>query len=541
MAIVKPRREAGQRSKLPIPIAELCWTLPRSACRRDRSCERPAYASSTTTRRHVDEHLKRQREAVVARIAHARASSANYRQRSPGMCGHGVILVVDVGRDAAERRAKQAIEDVGIEQVRRRHSRDADRRQPVVPNLLRSTRLAHDRPNPDGGGEHVSLRASVVIATYNRGPSVERLVRQLAAQNVGDIEVIVVDDGSREDPTARLRVLDVPFPLVVERQENAGAAAARHRGALLARAPVVIFLDDDMQIDATFIAAHLDIHEREARAVVLGRIKPDIEMRQELVERFHADVLDRFASDVVAGRRSVRGPNVYTGNLSVKRDAYMRTGGFDATLGHSEDAELGVRLEKDGAAFHLSDEAATIHSSDRGNLSPVGASGARRSTASSTHASRRSIRTRSTRTPWRYLHGAGTCWHDSWLVLSVLRAGGRRAARRDRHRLLRRGARSPGSRARRPSCGHTRFRRGVRPWPPRQQAGTTIASLAGPIGSAMSTHVVTTRRWRVRPERRARYGGQSSPTTTPCADTPPSTVARSGACPAMRWCGLAFN
>jgi serine acetyltransferase/GT2 family glycosyltransferase len=215
----------------------------------------------------------------------------------------------------------------------------------------------------------VTLRASVVVATYNRGASIERLVRQLAAQTVArDIEVVVVDDGSREDPTPRLRALDLPFPLVVERQKNAGAAAARHRGVMLARGPVVLFLDDDMQVHERLVEAHLEIHERDPNAVVLGRIKPDPEMNLELFERFHADVLERFASDVISGKLKFRGTNVYTGNLSMKRDAYLRAGGFDATLGHSEDAELGVRLEKLGATFHLSDEAASIHSSDRDSL-----------------------------------------------------------------------------------------------------------------------------------------------------------------------------
>ena len=212
-------------------------------------------------------------------------------------------------------------------------------------------------------------RASIVVPTYNRGASLERLVRQVAAQTVArEIELVIVDDGSREDPTPRLRALDVPFPLVAVRQKNAGAAAARHHGVLRARAPIVLFLDDDMQVRESLVEAHLAIHEKDDRAVVLGRIVPDPDMRYALFERFHADVLERFADDVIAGRTPLRGPNVYTGNLSVRREAYLRVGGFDASLGHSEDAELGVRLEKDGARFYLSDAAASIHSSDRDSL-----------------------------------------------------------------------------------------------------------------------------------------------------------------------------
>jgi serine acetyltransferase/GT2 family glycosyltransferase len=213
-------------------------------------------------------------------------------------------------------------------------------------------------------------RLSVVIATFNRAASLERLVAQLALQSVAqDIEVVVIDDGSDQDPTSRVRSLPVPFSrLVVEHQANAGAAAARDRGVALATSPIVLFLDDDMQVNDMLVAAHLDIHDRDARAVVLGRIKPDPSMQLELFERFHADVLERFAADAIAGRTPLRGPNVYSGNVSMRRDTYSRVGGFDPTFTHSEDAELGVRLEKDGATFYLSDTAASVHSSDRASL-----------------------------------------------------------------------------------------------------------------------------------------------------------------------------
>ena len=41
---------------------------------------------------------------------------------------------------------------------------------------------------------------------------------------------------------------------------------------------------------------------------------------------------------------------------------------FDASFAHAEDAELGVRLEKDGARFYLSDGATSVHSSDRASV-----------------------------------------------------------------------------------------------------------------------------------------------------------------------------
>ena len=213
----------------------------------------------------------------------------------------------------------------------------------------------------------MSPRLSVVIPTYNRASSVVRLLEQLAKQSVSPerFEVVVVDDGSAEDPTPRVSALRLPYACRVERQKNAGAAAARDRGAKLATGEVVLFLDDDMQLGPDVVAAHLEIHERDPRAVVLGRLHPDPDMKLELFERFHADVLERFAADVLAGETNANGTNVYTGNVSMRRDAYLRVGGFDPAFGHAEDAELGVRLEKDGAHFHLSERGGSVHSSDR--------------------------------------------------------------------------------------------------------------------------------------------------------------------------------
>ncbi len=214
----------------------------------------------------------------------------------------------------------------------------------------------------------MSPRISVVVPSYNRHDSVDRLLQQLGKQTVTDFEVVLVDDGSKVDPTARFRGITLPYSLVVLRQTNAGAAAARHRGAVEAKAKVVLFLDDDMQVPPHLLSAHLQIHDRDPNAVVLGRIAPDPSMQFELFERFHAEVLERLARDVMAGRAKLVGTNVYTGNLSMRKEAYERVGGFDFSLGHSEDAELGVRLEKDGATFYLSDEASSVHSSDRASL-----------------------------------------------------------------------------------------------------------------------------------------------------------------------------
>jgi serine acetyltransferase/GT2 family glycosyltransferase len=212
-----------------------------------------------------------------------------------------------------------------------------------------------------------SLAASVVVASYQRARLVSQMLDDLAAQTVAmdSFEVVLIDDGSAEPVTAHVDPSRYPFALAIVRQANTGPAAARDRGARLARGDVLVFLDDDMRLPPTFLAAHLAVHATTPRAVVVGLIRPAQALASmPLFERFHAGALDVHLARLRATRRDPVGMEICSGNLSMRRDDYLRVGGFDATLGRSEDAELGVRLEKSGCQLRFSEEAYSVHDSD---------------------------------------------------------------------------------------------------------------------------------------------------------------------------------
>jgi len=212
---------------------------------------------------------------------------------------------------------------------------------------------------------------SVVIASYGRPTLLARLLSQLALQTfpTDAFEVIVIDDGSPKPVSTTVDAARLPYTITVERQPNAGAAAARHRGAELARADIVLFLDDDMQIPPTLLAAHFAAHADAPHAVVLGDIRPDPSTHHvPIFERFHARKLTRYIADLRATGRAPKGSELCTGNVSLRRADYFAVGGFDASLGHSEDAELGLRLEKAGAQLRLCDAAFSVHRSDHSDL-----------------------------------------------------------------------------------------------------------------------------------------------------------------------------
>lgn len=91
---------------------------------------------------------------------------------------------------------------------------------------------------------------SVVIPSYNHARYIERAVYSVLHQTFHKIELIVIDDGSRDDSLSRLaRIKD--SRLKVFSQENQGAHATINRGLHMAREHYLAILNSDDESDCT--------------------------------------------------------------------------------------------------------------------------------------------------------------------------------------------------------------------------------------------------------------------------------------------------
>jgi len=214
---------------------------------------------------------------------------------------------------------------------------------------------------------------SVIVATHNRPAGIRRLLGHLQAQTLdpNHFEVFVVDDASQEPVPVGLDGIAAPRNTwVLRNPERLGQGRARDRAARRARGDVLVIMDDDMQVDPGFLAAHLAHHQASTDpVVVLGNIQPDAQLdAMPLFERYHARQLARFQADAAAGTITMRGVHLCTGNVSLPRHTYLAVGGFDPSLQRSEDRELGVRLEIAGCRFVFGADAVTVHSSDHSDV-----------------------------------------------------------------------------------------------------------------------------------------------------------------------------
>lgn len=93
----------------------------------------------------------------------------------------------------------------------------------------------------------------VVIPVFNRAQPLRRALRSVLDQTCQDFEIVVVDDGSTDDPKSIVDAIGDPRIRFI-RQDNRGGGAARNSGIDQARGRLVAFLDSD----DVFLPAHLD-------------------------------------------------------------------------------------------------------------------------------------------------------------------------------------------------------------------------------------------------------------------------------------------
>ena len=115
---------------------------------------------------------------------------------------------------------------------------------------------------------------SVVIPVYNRAGLLGQALASVLAQSEQDFEIVVVDDGSRDDPKAVVDALGDPRIRFV-RQDNRGGGAARNTGIREAQGRFIAFLDSDDAFLQGHLAAMRKLLEGTTRTAGYARILVD--------------------------------------------------------------------------------------------------------------------------------------------------------------------------------------------------------------------------------------------------------------------------
>ncbi len=186
---------------------------------------------------------------------------------------------------------------------------------------------------------------SIVTPAHDVAPFVADAVASARAQDVGDIEMVLVDDGSRDGTAlAAERAAEGDPRIRILRQQNAGVSAARNAGVAAARGGFLLFLDADdwlapdalRRLLAALRAAPAAAAAYGPWAAMAEAARPgDPPLRLKSGPFPEGDILPALL---------VRNLLVNGGHLLVRRPAFEAAGGFRSTIRYGEDWEAWVRL-----------------------------------------------------------------------------------------------------------------------------------------------------------------------------------------------------
>lgn len=189
---------------------------------------------------------------------------------------------------------------------------------------------------------------SVIIPAYNRELTIERALRSCLDQTFADFEVIVVDDGST-DGTADVVARCADPRVILLRQENMGASAARNRGALASKGAFLAFLDsDDEFLHGKLEAFRAEISVRGEAAARLLWYSP-LYFDRGRNNRMRKPARAIRPGEPVGDYLFAYDGLMQTSTLVIGRELFLRMR-FDETLRNLEDLDLCLRLgvEADG-------------------------------------------------------------------------------------------------------------------------------------------------------------------------------------------------
>jgi glycosyltransferase involved in cell wall biosynthesis len=89
------------------------------------------------------------------------------------------------------------------------------------------------------------LAISVIMPSFNRPQLTLRAVKSVLAQTWTNLEVLVIDDGSRSDQILPIEQIEDDRVRLIRHRTNVGVSAARNTGVQESRYPLLAFLDSD--------------------------------------------------------------------------------------------------------------------------------------------------------------------------------------------------------------------------------------------------------------------------------------------------------
>lgn len=208
---------------------------------------------------------------------------------------------------------------------------------------------------------------SVAIPTYKREETLLGTLNQLLALRHRAYEILVIDQTTshQAETTVALEKLTANGSIVWHRLNEPSIPKAMNHALVVARAEIVLFLDDDIELTSDLVFEHAKEYETSDVVCVAGRVVQPWEHGLDVCGSAWMDARssdpDSFRFN--SGKRSdVK--RFMGGNFSIRRHVALNLGGFDENFvkaAYRFEAEFANRLLHDGFRILFQPTASLIH------------------------------------------------------------------------------------------------------------------------------------------------------------------------------------
>jgi glycosyltransferase involved in cell wall biosynthesis len=204
--------------------------------------------------------------------------------------------------------------------------------------------MAHDPP-----------AVTVLIGAYENEATVARAIASILAQTEARLELIVIDDGSRDGSAdaARAAIGADPRGRVLKLERNAGIARSLNEGLRAAAAPLVAIQDADDYSDPRRLERQLAVLAEDPGVAVVG-----VRMREVGPDERPLSPRTSFAAGDV-GAVLMRFNPIPNSAALLRREVALAVGGYDSRYRYAAEYDLWLRIAEGHRLLALDEELCT--------------------------------------------------------------------------------------------------------------------------------------------------------------------------------------
>ncbi len=197
---------------------------------------------------------------------------------------------------------------------------------------------------------------SVIIPCYNHAHYLAKAIDSIIAQNHKQVEILVVDDGSKDRPK---EITKSYSNVKYVRQSNSGPSAARNLGIKHSKGKYLVFLDADDWLLADALTINLEYLQQNEKAAFVSGAHVKVNQHKEIIEEVKIDIQENHYCHLLQ-------KNYIGMHAAVMYQRWVFDSlSFDISLKFAEDYDLYLKITRKYPVIHHTHTIAVYHIHDQ--------------------------------------------------------------------------------------------------------------------------------------------------------------------------------